>query len=75
MQVARIGRTHPEYSRIIRYSRSLVLLPLLLRRAHDLELLHIAAAEDDVFVDLVLAWDLVGRVAFAAFRAVADNGF
>lgn len=67
--------THPKYGRIVRHRRLPVLLPIGARRGDDGQLLHIAAAEDDVFVHLIAARDLFGRVSFAAFGAVGGDAF
>ncbi len=66
-------RTYPEYGRVIRHSWPSVLLCSVTRRCDYVQLLHIAAAEDNVLVDVLAARNLLGRVAFATFCAVGGD--
>lgn len=62
-----LGHTYTEDRRVVGHCSR---LRLLFRRLDDGELLHIAAAEDNIFVVLIGAGDLFGRVLLAAFGAV-----
>lgn len=60
--------TYAHDRRVIRHLRRLALFRC--GCLDDVQLLHIAATEDDVFVDLVGAGNLLVRVAFTALGTV-----
>jgi len=60
-------KTHPQYSRIVRYLRRLIVLGR--GWLFNPQVLHIAATEDDIFVDIIRRWYFfTGPTSFGAKR-------
>lgn len=66
---AQADNTYGEDSRIVGHLR--LRWTVLFRRCENGQVLHITSAEDDAIVDCIRAWDLLGRIPFAAFSAMA----
>lgn len=67
------GRTYANNGRVIGHGRGLVLLDA--RMFLDAKILHVAASEDDILVDLIRGADLLFGTAFSPLSSKRTNIF